>query len=189
MAAARSKLGRMIERGYNAGGAMNLHDIVMEIHGRAGSDRRAAAMVGVHHRTWQRWRKGQAKPNVLHLMAVTEAARKVRADMKPLDATNMKLKTVGKDGRRRTIHGHQLGFGAAASADIERAYIRGGGDEAARAFMDALRGTPSGRDFYADYFQPLSTPDEIEDLFDDLQYEGDDNDMDAYSAGAGSASW
>lgn len=187
--AARSKLGRMIERGYNRGGAMNLHDVVMEIHAKAGSDRKAAAMVGVHHRTWQRWRKGEAKPNLLHLMAVATSARKVRADMKPLDASAMVLKTKGKDGRNRTIHGHQLGFGPADAARIERAYIDEGGDAAARAFMDALRGTPSGRDFYGDYFQPLATHDEMEDLFDELQYEGDDNDMDAYSAGAGSASW
>ena len=118
--AARSALGRMIERGYNAAGRMNLHDVVMEIHARAGSDRKAAAMVGVHHRTWQRWRKGEAKPNILHLVAVGDAVRKVRADMKPLNASALTIKTKGNDGRNRTIKGSQLGFAAPQASAIER---------------------------------------------------------------------
>lgn len=175
--AARSQLGRMIERGYNAAGAMNLHDVVMEIHARAGSDRKAAALVGVHHRTWQRWRKGEAKPNILHLVAVGSAVRKVRAEMKPLNASALTLKTKGNDGRNRTIRGSQLGFGEPQAAAIERAYIQDGGDAAARAFMAALAATPSGQDWYYEYFE-------------DLSYEGyEPDDEDSYAAASASAGW
>lgn len=174
--AARSALGRIIERGYNEAGRMNLHDVVMEIHARAGSDRKAAAMVGVHHRTWQRWRRGEAKPNILHLVAVGSAVRKVRAEMHPLTPA-MVFKTKGHDKRNRTIRGDQLGFGASHTAAIERAYVDNGADSAAHAFMNALRGTASGQDWYAEYFE-------------DLSYEGyDPDDPDDYSAASGSASW
>lgn len=186
--AAKSQLGRMIERGYAAGGRMNLQDIVREIQSVAGSDRKAAALVGVHHRTWQRWRHGQAKPNILHLLNLGTAVRKVRADTRPLNASTLVFKTKGKDGRNRVIRGDQLDFGRSQVAAIEAAYIAQGADGAARQFMAELRATPPGRDFYGEYFKPLAREEE-EDLFDELQYEGDDNDMDQYSAGAGSASW
>lgn len=185
--AAKSQLGRMIERGYASAGSMNLQDVVREIQARYGSDRKAAAAVGVHHRTWQRWRKGEAKPNILHLLSVGTAVRKVRAESRPFDAAGLILKTTGNDGRNRKIHGYQLGFGQAQSAAIEGAYIAEGADAAARQFMTELRATPSGRDWYAEYLDPLSRTDEEEDLFDFAVDEPDD--MDAYSAGSGSASW
>lgn len=175
--AARSPLGRMIERGYNRAGAMDLLEVVREIQSVAGSDRKAAAMVGVHHRTWQRWRRGEAKPNILHLVAVGEAVRKVRAGTRPLDAASLTLKTRGHDDRKRTIHGHQLGFNATHTAAIERAYISEGADAAAREFVQQLRTTPSGRDWYAEYFE-------------DLAYEGyEPDDADSYSAAVAAASW
>jgi len=167
----------MIERGYNLGGKMNLHDVVMEIHARAGSDRKAAAMVGVHHRTWQRWRKGESHPNVLHLMAVADAARKIRAEMKPLSVSRLTLKTEGKDGRKRTIRGGQLRLTLSHQAAIEQSYVTGGGDAAARTFMAALSTTSAGQDWYYKYFE-------------DLSYEGfEADDMDDYAATGASASW
>lgn len=179
----------MIERGYSAAGRMNLMDVVREIQARAGSDRKAAAMVGVHHRTWQRWRRGEAQPNILHLLAVGSAVRQIRAETRPFRADTLTIKTEGKDGRRRTIRGSQLGFGLEHEARIERAFIAEGGDAAARAFIGALGDTPAGRDWYQEYFTGLAREDETDDLFEDLQYEGSDSDMDAYSAGSAGASW
>src|SRR5687768_11169056 len=127
---AESPLGRMIERGYARGGAMDLRQIVEEIQGMAGySDRAAAKLVKVHHRTWQRWRKGEATPNILHLMALDEAVRKVRADSRPFRADQLVIKTRGHDDRKRTIHGHQLGFNLRHEAAIERSEERRVGKE------------------------------------------------------------
>ena len=189
---AESPLGRMIERGYARGGAMDLRQIVEEIQGMAGySDRAAAKLVGVHHRTWQRWRKGENPPNILHLMALDVAVRKVRADSRPFRADQLVLKTRGHDGRKRTIHGHQLGFNLRHEAAIERAYVQKGPDEAAREFIRQLGHTPPGRDWYAEYLAPLARAPQDEDLLDlldDLQYEGRDGDLEEYSAAA-TAAW
>jgi hypothetical protein len=168
----------MIERGYGSGiGPTNMHDVVQEIQAQAGSDRKAAAMVGVHHRTWQRWRKGEAKPNPLNLERVGSAVRAVRADARPLTPGGLVLKTKGHDQRNRTIRGDQLGFNASHTAAIQRAYVDHGADAAARAFMNALGGTAPGQDWYSEYFE-------------DLSYEGyEPDDEDSYSAASGSASW
>lgn len=175
--AARSALGRMIERGY--GTKVSLGDVVAEIHARAGSDRRAAAMVGVHHRTWQRWRKGEAKPNPVNLERVGSAVRQVRADSNPLNP-GMKIKTTAsrkEQHRQRTISGGQLGFTSAHTDAIERVYVDHGADAAAREFMNQLRGTEPGQTWYAEYFE-------------DLAYEGyEPDDEDSYSASSASGSW
>lgn len=176
--AARSALGRMIERGY--GTKASLADVVAEIHARAGSDRKAAAMVGVHHRTWQRWRKGEVKPNPLNLERVGSAVRQVRADGNPLTAGTLAIKTTAsrrEDHRKRTISGTQLGFTQANTNAIQGAYVDSGADAAAREFMNQLRGTRPGQDWYAEYFE-------------DLAYEGyEPDDEDSYSASSASGSW
>lgn len=191
--AAKSPLGRMIERGYARGGSMDLQQIVREIQGMAGySDRKAAAMVGVHHRTWQRWRHGEAKPNILHLLSLEEAVRKVRADTRPFRVDQLTIKTTGKDSRKRTIHGHQLGLNLSHEAAIERTYIKDGPDAAAREFIKQLQTTPPGRDWYGEYLAPLARipeEDELGTLFEDLRGEEIDGDLEEYSAAAASAAW
>lgn len=191
--AAQSPLGKMIERGYARGGSMDLQAIVQEIQGMAGySDRKAAALVGVHHRTWQRWRKGENPPNILHLLALDQAVRKVRADSRPFRADQLVIKAQGKDGRNRTIRGHQLGFNLAHEAAIERVYVKDGPDAAAREFIRQLESTPPGRDWYAEYLAPMARIPEEEDLLDvldEVQYEGMDSDIEEYSAATASASW
>lgn len=187
---AESPLGKIIERGYARGGAMDLHQVMSEIQSFAGSDRKAAKLVGVHHHTWQRWRYGQNKPNILHLLSVGAAVRKVRAESRPFRADQLVLKVRGNDGRKRTIAGRQLGFNLSHEAAIERTYVSEGADAAAAEFIRQLRRTDPGRSFYADYFAPLArVPDDDEDLFDDLRGEESSDLDEEYSAAAGSASW
>jgi hypothetical protein len=149
--AARTPLGKVLERGYG-GTRVDLGVLMAEIQAQAGSGRKAAKLVGVGETTWRRWRAGNTTPKPENLTRVKDAVRGVRAAQRPL-STLIQLKTKDvHDGRERKIGGRQLGLTDADIERIETAYVAHGPDAAARVFVAAIED-----DFYHDYFEDTAT--------------------------------
>lgn len=173
--AARSPLGKSIEAKYREEPAA-LPDILAEIERQAGSGRKAAALIGIGETTWRRWKKGQTvKPKAANMSKAIHAVRAVRVDNKPIRVGDLKIKTEDRNGRKRDLTGSQMGLTPAHIERIEAAYIDGGADAAAKAFIEQLNVTGPGIAFYAEYLE-------------DLAYEGAEGDHD-YGAVSASASW
>lgn len=160
-----SQLGEFFAAQYG-GTRVDLHVLMAEIQAQAGSGRKAAKLVGVGEATWRRWRSGGTQPKPENLAKVGSAVRAVRADAKPFNPAAFRIETRSKDQRDRKLTGPQLRLDATDARRIDRAYVAGGGEAAAAAFVAAVRVRD---DWWADYL-------------DDLLYEDAPDDEDSYGA-------
>lgn len=166
---AGSGLGRRLAEAMGATGGPVPTDLagqLAEIQARAGSGRAAARMVGVGDGTWRRWRAAAGLPGggaggkparpsaagaaklAAAVISGRVAERAPRVEAMVIRATQ-RTRSGREDGRQRTMDARSLQLAPGTGEKVAKAYITGGAEAAAVAYLGGVRETSFYRPWLA----------------------------------------